>query len=307
MPYITSAKEMISIVTEYTKATTLWIDTEVADYRTRQPRLSLIQILDDPTDLSGDRIYLLDVLDQPGVVIDFVDKIMVNPAIEKVFHNASYDLKLLGGSKKANNITCTLEMAKKLPYYILPLPNYQLKTLATEICHFQNIDKQEQSSDWGRRPLSEEQIEYAYLDCIYLAQVHLGLVELSKEMNPDPTTENLTSLSNKYKQLEQQCKLLNSEFEHLQERIKKAMQTQSVSETPDLKLNSHERKTVKVSFTELTRLVETQDINLDFPITLTQKLQKDLGENLEKLSVDIEKTTAWRLTSKTQESDFEDD
>ncbi len=307
MPYITSAKEMSYVVTEYTKATTLWIDTEVADYRSRQPRLSLIQILDDPTDLSGDRIYLLDVLDKPGIVTDFIDKIIVDPAIEKIFHNASYDLKFLGGSKKANNITCTLEMAKKFPYYILPLPNYQLKTLATEICHFQNIDKQEQSSDWGRRPLSEEQKEYAYLDCIYLAQVHLRLVELSKEMNSDPATENLTLLSNKYKQLEQQWKLLNSEFEHLQERIKKAMQAQSVSETIDFKLNSYERKTVKVSFTELTRLVETQDINLDFPITLTQKLQKDLGENLEQLSVDIEKTTAWRLISKTQESDFEDD
>ncbi|MDF5712376.1 MAG: ribonuclease D [Rhizonema sp. NSF051] len=307
MPYITSAKEMSYLVTEYTKATTLWIDTEVADYRSRQPRLSLIQILDDPKDLSGDRIYLLDVLDKPGIVTDFIDKIIVDPAIEKVFHNASYDLKLLGGSKKANNITCTLEMAKKFPYYILPLPNYQLKTLATEICHFQNIDKQEQSSDWGRRPLSEEQKEYAYLDCIYLAQVHLRLVELSKEMNSDPATENLTLLSNKYKQLEQQWKLLNSEFEHLQEQIKKAMQAQSVSETIDFKLNSYERKTVKVSFTELTRLVETQDINLDFPITLTQKLQKDLGENLEQLSVDIEKTTAWRLISKTQESDFEDD
>ncbi|MDF5722857.1 MAG: ribonuclease D [Rhizonema sp. PD37] len=307
MPYITSAKEMSYLVTEYTKATTLWIDTEVADYRSRQPRLSLIQILDDPTDLSGDRIYILDVLDKPGIVTDFIDKIIVNPAIEKVFHNASYDLKFLGGSKKANNITCTLEMAKKFPYYILPLPNYQLKTLATEICHFQNIDKQEQTSDWGRRPLSEEQKEYAYLDCIYLAQVHLRLVELSKEINSDPATENLTLLSNKYKQLEQQWKLLNSEFEHLQERIKKAMQTQSVSETIDFKLNSYERKTVKVSFTELTRLVETQDINLDFPITLTQKLQKDIGENLEQLSVDIEKTTAWRLISKTQESDFEDD
>ncbi|MDF5726738.1 MAG: ribonuclease D [Rhizonema sp. PD38] len=307
MPYITSAKEMSYLVTEYTKATTLWIDTEVADYRSRQPRLSLIQILDDPTDLSGDRIYLLDVLDKPGIVTDFIDKIIAAPAIEKVFHNASYDLKLLGGSKKANNITCTLEMAKKFPYYILPLPNYQLKTLATEICHFQNIDKQEQSSDWGQRPLSEEQKEYAYLDCIYLAQVHLRLVELSKEMNSDPATENLTLLSNKYKQLEQQWKLLNSEFEHLQERIKKAMQAQSVSETIDFKLNSYERKTVKVSFTELTRLVETQDINLDFPITLTQKLQKELGENLEQLSVNIEKTTAWRLTSKTQESDFEDD
>ncbi len=80
------------------------------------------------------------------------------------------------------------------------------------------------------------------------------------------------------------------------------MQAQDVSETSYCKLTSYERKTVKVAFAELVRLVETQGINLDFPITLTQKLQKDLGQNLEQLSVDIDETTAWRLTPKTQEN-----
>ncbi|MBR8836319.1 MAG: ribonuclease D [Stigonema ocellatum SAG 48.90 = DSM 106950] len=302
MPYLTSVSEIHSLVAEYTKSRTLWIDTEVAEYKSRNPKLSLIQVLDDPTDLSGDRIYLLDVLEQPDIVTDFVDKIMVNPAIEKVFHNASYDLKLLG-NKKAKNITCTLEMAKKIPYHLLPSPNYQLKTLATELCHFQNIDKKEQNSNWGQRPLTEEQIEYAYLDCIYLAQVHLRLIELTEQINLDPATENLTALTARYTQIEHQWKLLNSEFEHLQERIKKAMQAQNLSETPDFKLTAYDRATVKVPFTELVRLVQNQDIDLDFPITLTQKMQKDLGQNLEQLSVDIEKNTSWRLTTKTQESE----
>lgn len=306
MPYLTSASEIRSLVAEYTKASTLWIDTEIADYKSRNPRLSLIQVLDDPTDLSGDRIFVLDVLNQPDVIAELIDKIMVNANIEKVFHNAKFDVKFLG-NKKAKNITCTLEMAQKIPYYALPLPNYQLKTLAAELCDFKNIDKQEQSSDWGRRPLSEEQIEYAYLDCIYLAQVHLRLIELNKEINPEPATENLTSLNARYAQLEQQWKLLDSEFAHLQERIKKAMVAQNVSESSYFKLNSYERTTVKVPFTELARLVQTQDIDLDFPITLTQKLQKDLGENLEQLSVDIEKTATWRLTPKNQESDENND
>ncbi|KAB8316654.1 ribonuclease D [Tolypothrix campylonemoides VB511288] len=306
MPYLTLASEIRSLVAEYTKASILWIDTEIADYKNRNPRLSLIQVLDDPQDLSGDRIFILDVLNHPDVVAEFIDKIMVNANIEKVFHNASFDVKYLG-NKKAKNITCTLEMAKKIPYYALPLPNYQLKTLATELCHFKNIDKQEQGSDWGRRPLSEEQIEYAYLDCIYLAQVHQRLIELNQEINPEPATENLTLLNARYAQLEQQWKLLDSEFANLQERIKKAMLAQNVTESSYFKLSSYERKTVKVPFTQLAKLVQTQDIDLDFPITLTQKLQKDLGENLEQLSVDIEQTTAWRLTPKNQESDENSD
>ncbi|MBX9258635.1 ribonuclease D [Desmonostoc muscorum CCALA 125] len=306
MPYLTSAREIRPIVAEYTHAKTLWIDTEVADYKSRNPRLSLIQVLDNPHDMSGDRVYLLDVLDQPDIIAEFIEEIMLNSTIEKVFHNASYDLKLLG-SKKAKNITCTLEIAKKIPYYLLPLPNYQLKTLATALCSFNNIDKQEQQSDWGKRPLTEEQIEYAYLDCIYLAQIHSNLLELQTQTNPDPTTEDLRILSARYSQLEQQCKLLNSEFEHLQERIKKAMQAQNISETADYKLSSYERTTIKTMFTELANLAQTQGINLDFPITLTQKLQKDLGQNLEQLSVDIDKSTAWRLSAKTQDAETEND
>ncbi|MDB9340144.1 ribonuclease D [Nodularia spumigena] len=302
MPYLNSASNIRAKVAEYTNAKTLWIDTEVADYKSRNPRLSLIQVLDDPTDMSGDRVYLLDVLNQPDVVAEFIEQIMINPEIEKVFHNANYDLKFLG-KKRAKNITCTLEIAQKIPYYILPLPNYQLKTLATALCRFNYIDKQEQSSDWGRRPLSEGQIEYAYLDCIYLAQVHLQLLELQVASNPDPKTEDLTALDTRYSELSEDWQLLKSEFEHLQERFKKAMQAQNVMETSVCKLISYERQTVKVPLTELVRLVQNQDVNLDFPITLTQKMQKDLGDNLQQLAVDIDTTTSWRLSTKNQENE----
>ncbi len=304
MPYLTSAGEIRSLVAEYTNSPTLWIDTEVADYKSKNPRLSLIQVLDDAKDMSGDRVYVLDVLDQPDIVADFISKIMLNPSIEKVFHNASYDLKLLG-NKKAKNITCTLEMAKKIPYYILPLSNYQLKTLALELCNFNNIDKQEQSSNWGKRPLSDEQIEYACLDCIYLAQVHRRLIELSQEISPEPAKEDLITLAARYQQVQQQYKIVNSELEHLQERVKQAMQAQSLSETSDFKLTSYERETVKVPFQELASLVQSEGINLDFPITLTKKLKTDLGENIQQLSVDTEKTTSFRLTHKNEMDDVE--
>jgi ribonuclease D len=304
MPYLTSTNEILAIVAEYTTAKTLWIDTEVAEYKSRNPKLSLIQVLDDPEDMSGDRVYILDVLDRPDLVVNFIEQIMFDSAIEKVFHNASYDVKLLG-NKKAKNITCTLELAKKTPYYLLPLPNYKLQTLASVLCNFNYIDKQEQTSDWGQRPLTEEQIDYAYLDCIYLAQIHSRLLKLQTESNPDAEQEDLIALGTRYTQIEEQWKLLNSEFEHLQERIKKAMQAQNVSETSFCKLTGYERKTVKVQFAELVKIVQNQGINLDFPVTLTQKLQKDLGQNLEQLSVDIDTSTAWRLTPKNQVNEDE--
>ncbi|MGB3652542.1 MAG: ribonuclease D [Rivularia sp. (in: cyanobacteria)] len=305
MPYLNSASEISSLVAKYTKSKTIWLDTEIADYDTRNPRLSLIQVLDDGTDLTGESVYILDVLEQPEVVDEFIDKIMINSSIEKVFHNAKFDLRFLG-KKKAKNVTCTLEMAKQVPYYILPLPNYKLKTLATSLCHFQDIDKQQQTSDWGIRPLTEEQIEYAYLDCIILAQVHLRLLEITQKINFDAATVDLSLLSAKYVELEQQWKLLKSEFEQLQEQVKQAMMAQNVSETPHFKLNSYERTTTKVPFSELVRLVETQNVDLDFDITLTKDIQKNLGDNIEQLAVDISKTNTWRLTSKQTESDIEE-
>ena len=81
------------------------------------------------------------------------------------------------------------------------------------------------------------------------------------------------------------------------------MQAQNVMETSVCKLISYERQTVKVPLTELVKLLQNQDVSLDFPITLTQKMQKDLGDNLEKLAVDIDTTTSWRLSTKNQENE----
>ncbi len=85
------------------------------------------------------------------------------------------------------------------------------------------------------------------------------------------------------------------------------MQAQNLSETSDFKLISYERTTVKVALTELARLIQSKGIELDLPITLTQKMQKDLGKNLEQLSVEVEKTQTWRLTAKNQEDSDKDE
>jgi ribonuclease D len=303
MQYFNSPIEISKTIAKYAQAEILWLDTEVADYNTKKPRLSLIQILDDPTDTTGDKVILLDVLDQPSIVADFISQIMINPAIEKIFHNASYDLRYLG-NKKAENVTCTLQMARSIPYYILPTPNYKLKTLANILCN-QDMDKQEQSSDWGKRPLTQEQIDYAYLDCIYLAQVHQQLLELNKQAYPNPNQENIRLLAAKYKEVEQQYNFLSSEYENLHERLKQAMEAQNIYEILNFKLSISERKTVKVTFQELVQLVIKQNINLDFVVNLTQSLQKDLGNNLEKLAVNVEKSVSLRLTSKNHPDEKE--
>ncbi|WP_416666300.1 DNA translocase FtsK [Egbenema bharatensis] len=198
MTYLSHPADIRSLITQLTTYSILWLDTEVADWQTPNPRISLIQVLSDPTDRTGDLTYLLDVLDQPDVVQFFVEQIMVNGAIEKVFHNAAYDLKYLGGNQ-AQNVTCTLKIARRISKKKLGTTNRKLKTLASELCQFTAVDASEQQSDWGKRPLSPKQLLYARMDTVYLAHVHHYLLKLKQPPasmpTPSPTPSPARSFS----------------------------------------------------------------------------------------------------------------
>ncbi|MFW6295664.1 MAG: hypothetical protein ACOC04_00575 [Halothece sp.] len=185
MPYLTEEFEIKNIINQLTSAKILWLDTEVADWETENPRLSLIQATANPIDRTGDKAYVLDVLDRPDLVAEFVEKIMVNPNIEKVFHNAPFDVKYLGGKQIVKNVTCTFKMVRKLSKKRrkepLVVTNKKLKTLATELCQFTEVDSEQQASDWGQRPLTQKQLQYAKMDVVYLSHVHQFLLNLKAQ------------------------------------------------------------------------------------------------------------------------------
>ncbi|MEB3216573.1 MAG: ribonuclease D, partial [Nostocales cyanobacterium 94392] len=180
MHYLTDTTQIKTLINQFRSSKILWLDTEIADFLTSNPKLSLIQVLANPTDSTGESAYILDVLDKPDLAAYFINEIMVNSHIEKVFHNASFDLKYLGG-KFAPNVTCTLKIARKITRYKLQTSNLKLKTLATELCHFTNVDADGGASDWGKRPLTQEQLHYAAMDTVYLAAVHRSLLEFNSE------------------------------------------------------------------------------------------------------------------------------
>ncbi|NEO32811.1 MAG: ribonuclease D [Symploca sp. SIO3C6] len=308
MQYLTGFKDIQAVISKYSQTKILWIDTEIADYQTSKPRLSLIQVLDKPTQMGIDaaeteRVSILDVLEKSEIIDEFIEKIIFNPDIEKVFHNASYDLRFLG-NRQAQNVSCTLEMAKSIPYYLLPVPNFKLETLAEQLCHLSAVDKTQQGSDWGIRPLSRKQLHYAKMDPVYLARVHHRLLQLKQLANPDPVKEDLSALMIRYRQLEHQWKQIDTEINHIKNRIKAAMAAQEVSETAGFKLSSSKRTTKKAAFEQLAKLTQTLGIELDLPVTLTKAVQKQLGEAIEQLSLEEEVSTNWRLS--IQELEDED-
>jgi ribonuclease D len=197
MPYLTRSADITAYIDRLSQTTSqttsqpaiLWLDTEIADCWTPNPKLSLIQVLGDPDDRTGDQAYVLDLLGREDLQAQFVEKIMINPQIEKVFHNASFDVKYLGGKDRVKRVTCTYALARKNKASLSQCPNLKLKTLAVTLCDFDSQLVQqllnEQLSDWGQRPLSEKQLWYAQMDVVYLAQVHQRLQVLCK-VSPPP-------------------------------------------------------------------------------------------------------------------------
>ncbi|WP_445175707.1 ribonuclease D [Microcoleus sp.] len=297
MPYLTAANDIKALIAKFAQAKILWVDTEIGDYKSN-PRLSLIQVLADSTDSTGDATFLLDVLDKPELTKDFINQIMVNPNIEKVLHNASYDIRFLGNDD-AQNVTCTLKMVRKIPAYILPLPNRQLKTLIETLCGIAYVDKTEQSGDWAKRPLTQKQLEYAKMDAVYLAGVHRRLLEILAQCYPEPATENLTALGEKYQEIESHWKPLDSELAEVKERIKAGMVAQKLKDSSYFELSSS--ITMKVDFLTLARLTQTEGIELNFPVTLTKEIQKQLGELIADPFLEVEEIASLRLNSNLQQ------
>ena len=287
MQYLQKSDAIIRAIANYTNAKTLWLDTEVADFKTKNPRLSLIQVSEDSTDVKGDRVTILNVLDRPKLTEHFIEKIMVNPNIKKVFHNASFDLRFLGKCN-AKNVTCTLEMVKEIPYYLVPFPNKKLKTLAEQLCYFPTIDKREQSGDWGRRPLTEKQLNYAKLDPVYVAAVHHRLLQISQLIEPEPETENISELTRRYREIEHNWKKLDTEIEHIKNRLKRAMNCQNISQINGFKLSSQNRTTKKVAFNELAKIALAARKDYNFPVTLTKAIQDEIAEIIEQLPITAE-------------------
>ena len=181
MPHVlTTAADISAAIETLCGFSRLWLDTEVAEYWIpKRRRLSLIQVLADGVRPNTQEVIILDVIDQPSLSTLFVERIMKEPSIQKVFHNAGYDLDYLGRDQ-AVNVFCTFEESKVLPESRVSLPGSKSLKSLHEHFGLGEVDKEGQKSDWQRRPLAGWQLKYAALDCTQLRSVHLKLIELRK-------------------------------------------------------------------------------------------------------------------------------
>lgn len=156
------------------------VDTEfVRNNLAYYPQLSLIQIS------SGDKSFIVDAL-APGIDLSLVKEIILNQEITKVFHSCRQDIESLLRvfSEGVPTPIFDTQIAAMFCHYYHDFIGY-----SKVVEQYQGIilDKiKAKNSDWLKRPLSEDQLEYAindvkYLYCLY--QILFDKLEKSNRMS----------------------------------------------------------------------------------------------------------------------------
>ena len=187
MTTITETTQLANFCDQIAKAPFIAIDTEFIRDTSYYPKLCLIQISD------GKNTAAIDPLAQT-LTLNPLYAILNNPTITKVFHSARQDLEIF------HNLTKTLPkplfdtQIAAMACGFGDTASYQM--LAKKILDIE-LDKSQRFSDWQRRPLTHEQIQYALSDVIHLAEIYPKLKNQIAEKNRDEwITEPMQALLN---------------------------------------------------------------------------------------------------------------
>ncbi len=160
--WIDSDAELIDFVAEARNADRYYLDTEFHREKTYFPQLALVQIS------VGDRITLVDPLT--------VDPRLIAPLLEGpgtcILHAAQQDLDVL--SQSVGAVPTRILDTQLLAGFL----GYSQPSLASLLQIFMRITlpKGDRLTDWMRRPLTRDQMNYAAADVAYLPEL-LGIIE----------------------------------------------------------------------------------------------------------------------------------
>jgi ribonuclease D len=163
--WITTTSELETFCKDVSKFDFIAIDTEFIRERTYWPEISLVQIG------VGEHLGIIDPLAK-GLDLKPLYALLADPKVLKVFHSARQDLELF------------FHLSGEIPH---PIFDTQV---AAMVCGFgdsvgyasivekildKSVNKTYQYTDWSRRPLKKEQIQYALEDVIYLQGIYKTL------------------------------------------------------------------------------------------------------------------------------------
>ena len=147
------------------------IDTETMGLNLNRDRLCLVQVC-----FGDDIAHLLQLSKQPEEKPKNLIKLLKNKSITKIFHYGRFDLAMLNKNvgPVVGPIYCT-KIASKLSRTFGA--KHGLKDLCKDLLNIE-LDKFNQTSDWGTKKLSKDQLAYAAQDVLILHKLKIKLDEI---------------------------------------------------------------------------------------------------------------------------------
>lgn len=139
---------------------TVAIDTETMGLKPRRDKLCLVQLS------SGDGHAHLVQLDRQSYDAPVLKALLTDASVLKLFHFARFDIAVLEYylDVVTKPVYCTRTASKLTRTYT---DRHGLRDCCRELLNV-DLNKQQQSSDWGAAELSEEQLNYAAADVFHL-------------------------------------------------------------------------------------------------------------------------------------------
>jgi ribonuclease D len=186
MDLITTTAELTSVCARFAKYPVITVDTEFLRETTYYPLLCVIQLA------SPDEAIAIDAL-AVGIDLKPFFTLMSNESVLKVFHAARQDIEIIWHQAG-----------------IIPHPVFDTQVAAMVLGYGDSIaydalvervtghrpDKTHRFTDWSRRPLTAEQLEYAVADVTHLRDVFAALdADLTKRGRSDWVSEEMEVLT----------------------------------------------------------------------------------------------------------------
>ena len=139
------------------------VDSETLGLRPERDPLCLVQLS------SGDGTAHLVQLNRENYNAPNLKRVLSDKKCQKIFHFARFDVAVL---KKYLNIDCEPVYCTKIVSKLVRTytDKHGLKDLCKELINI-DLSKQQQSSNWGAKELTEDQKLYAASDVLYLHQL----------------------------------------------------------------------------------------------------------------------------------------
>lgn len=157
MRYVENAEQTARLAESLEGEPLIAADTEAAGYHRYHDRMCLLQIS------TRDNTTLVDTLAVPDLAP--LKRYFADPAIEIIFHDADYDLRLLS---RDYGVEVRGLFDTKIAAQLLGEPAFGLGNLLEKYLGVK-VEKKYQRADWAQRPLPPELLEYAAEDTRYLA------------------------------------------------------------------------------------------------------------------------------------------